>query len=838
MNDKIRFTQITSADYDLTKRYTKEGAEIVSSAIAHMTSGYAKVIEIGDVTQLLGLLPTLQSTQAITCGVPAIGDTALTTRAGAEFRPDAVARTNEAFRFPDTPALFPIDVDLDGSQYRTTGEVLDALEACHPWLKLALRIARPSSSSFVGERGLRGVHVYFAVTSGADIPGLAKRMQIEQWLAGRGYVDISKSGALLVRQLSDALVYQPSRLMFEASPVLGEGITRDVPAGQICEPRPPATYTQGHPSAARAANGMLNARGLPPIKAIDERRFETMKRDAKNSRRREAKKKAIDYQTRNAIASGGDAEMGERYGLLAARALGDKALPAKWTIALRGGVRVTVGEILASLDAYLGQHCADPFDTWRPDLEPKHFGKAEIVMMYDRPGIWSHKLQEFFKLTDERAADLTSPLDMAAEKLCGLVEYPEPVGKKTAPLVNITHGVSLLLREIGCKPSFNASTYALDLDDAPEVGDLLGALSRIGCNNVTKRPIEDALEAVARRNRSDPWKDAALALPQWDKTPRLDTFFSDFAGAPSDEATRLTGCLLFAGIIMRQLRPGAPCPVVPVLIGKGGTGKSRFVQQLAEVLGFPPPPAISFSDDIRMTMAASVSAIAELGEMSGMAKRDMDDVKMWTTECQDVYRGPYERRAESHPRRFVLIGTANKHELNRDETGNRRFMPIFIEGKFSTGWRTEAPQLFAEAKARFCADEGAYRALVEQAADAVLTYNDAAMRRGEGNPASELDDILPEIVARLARTGDRGRFKLVDVMDAVRARLQQRTPTDRVVAAALKRRGCAPKTISGRNFYTVPAEVIVDWGMVDNDAQPAQARAAFEAAQRPQPPLH
>uniref|UniRef100_UPI003F532548 hypothetical protein n=1 Tax=Lactobacillus acidophilus TaxID=1579 RepID=UPI003F532548 len=92
--------------------------------------------------------------------------------------------------------------------------VLDALESASPWLRDVHRVARPSSSSYVGTRGLRGVHVYCGVTNGADIPALAKRMQIEQWAAGHGHVKISRSGALLVRQLADALVYQPSRLMF------------------------------------------------------------------------------------------------------------------------------------------------------------------------------------------------------------------------------------------------------------------------------------------------------------------------------------------------------------------------------------------------------------------------------------------------------------------------------------------------------------------------------------------------------------------------------------------------------------------------------------------------
>lgn len=802
----ITFTQIAAANCELTKRYSfNDNGQIESTAIAHMTEGAARLCTIEDVTSLDAVLRNLQPSEAITCGVPRVGDTALTTRAGVEFRQNAVARTNEAFDWTVGPALCPIDVDVDNGGFASVASVLDALEACHPWLAHITRVARPSSSSFVGGRGLRGVHVYFAVTRGVDIPDLAKRMQAEQWLSNRGSIKISKSGALLVRQLSDAMVYQPSRLMFEANPVCVAPVLREVPDDQAFVVR--ASRPIGPPLKARSPDGLLDAAALGPLREIDMRRFETMKRDAKNARRREAKKIAIDYQRENAIANGLDKQEGERMGLLATRALGDHKLPMSWSVFTAKYGRVTVQQILEGLESALGQQCADPFDAWRTDLEPRHCTKAEIVVMNDKPGIWSHKLQEFFEFTDERAADLSSPLDLAAEKLCGLVEYPEPAGKKAAPLVNITHGVALLLREIECKPSFNASTYALDMDDAPETGDLLDALSRIGCNNVTKKPIEDALDTIARRNRTDPWKDAVLALPQWDKTPRLDTFFTDLCGALPTDALMLTGQVLFAGVIMRQLKPGAPVPVIPVLIGKGGTGKSRFVDALARSMGFPPPPAIAFSDDIKMTMAASVSAIAELGEMSGMAKRDVDDVKMWTTECQDVYRGPWERKATAHPRRFVLVGTANKHALNRDEEGNRRFMPVLVEHRIDPNWVVEAPQLFAEAKARFCVEDGAYDCLIEQAADAVFAHNQEDMKRGIGTDASETDDVLPDLLRGLLRQFG-GKIKGSQIRAALDSTPSGRMIKTREYTKWLTARGWLTERTSAARYYVPPQDFV------------------------------
>lgn len=746
---QITFTQITATNCELTKRYClNEQGQIESTAIAHMTEGHARLCAIDDISQLEVLLRHLTPQQAITCGVPRVGDTALTTRAGAEYRHDAVARTNEAFDWTTGPALCPIDVDVDTGAFSSVAAVLDALETCHPWLTHISRMARPSSSSFVGGRGLRGVHVYFAVTRGVDIPDLAKRMQAEEWLANRGFIKISKSGALLVRQLSDSLVYQPSRLMFEATPILA-GVPREIPEDQRSVLR--TERPVGPPLRARSPDGFLEVSALADMKQIDLRRFETMQRNAKNARRREAKKIAIDYQRENAIANGLDAREGDRYGLLATRALGDHRLPATWTIFVKDIGRQTVQQIVDALPASLGHQCADPFDSWRPDLEPRHCTKAEIVSMGDRVGIWSHKLQEFFEFTDDRAADLASPLEQAAEKLCGLVEYPEPAGKKSAPLVNVTHGLALLLREMGVTPRVNESTYAIERDDVPDAGDLLDALSRIGCSNVTKKPIEDAIETIAQRHRIDPWRDAVLGLPVWDGVARLDTFFSDLCGALPSDALTLTGQVLFAGIVMRQLKPGAPCPIVPVLIGKGGTGKSRFVGALARSLGFPPPPAISFGDEIKMTMAASVSAIAELGEMAGLAKRDIDDVKLWLTECEDVYRAPYGRRAEPHRRRFVLVATANKHETNRDEEGNRRMMPVHVAHRIDPNWVVEAPQIFAEAKARFCVEDGAYDRLIERASDAVFDYNAEDMRNGVGTVATDMDDVLPDVLRSLAR---------------------------------------------------------------------------------------
>lgn len=799
----IRFTLVTADNCAMTKTFSQDPfGNVTSSAIAHMTAGHAQVIDVDSPDQLAAFFPTLGPNQAITCGVPQVGDTLLTTRAGAEFNPNAVARTNEAFRYLDAPALFPIDVDTATGMYRSVGEVLDALEAASPWLRHVYRVARPSSSSFIADRGLRGVHVYVPVSRGTDIPELGKRLQIEQWAAGRGWVTISKSGALLVRQLSDALVYQPSRLMFEAAPQLEGDVQRIVPPEEAWVERA-AQMGAGRPAKYKTAEGWLDAQELPALRDIERRRFEVAVRQAKDRMRVEAKQVALNYHKANALAAGLDD--GDRRGAQALRALGDKRLPASWPLSLAGEPFPTpVETILGNLPAFLGRFCADPFDALRPDLTEHHKTKAEIVAMHGRPGVWSHKLQEFFEFTNDEELELLTPLDIAAENLCGVIdEWPDRKDKKRNSLANVLFAVGLLAKQAGIRLTYDVCLDAFSREGVPTDGEWLRAVTRLGCSCVAAGTLREAMEVLGRLDPVDPWRDTILGLPVWDQRPRVDTLFVDTFGAVPSEAQSYAARVMLAGLVMRQLIPGAPVPVVPVLIGPQGHGKGLFIADLAKAMGFPPPTELSFTDDRRMSMAAARTPLSELCEMAGLNKRDAEDIKRWLTDTQDVYRRPYDKKEEPHPRRFVLCGTANKWELNRDETGNRRLMPVLTVQAPAPDWSVEVPQLLAEAKAKYCSGMEVYYRLIREAAQAVFEFNQDAMSRGEGMPVSDLDDILPPHLERLIN--DRHRVQSSAIRTALDVHTTGRKFSAHEVARWLKARGWQPGADSrGMRYYTAP----------------------------------
>jgi len=122
--------------------------------------------------------------------------------------------------------MFDIDgwsIDID--------QVIPALCEIDPNLKNASILVRVSSSYGVHKTGEQpnidscSYHVWvLGIKDPKDIARYGEDFAKRCWLEGQGYIKVSKTGSMLVRQLIDASVFSPERLVFEASPTLGDGI--------------------------------------------------------------------------------------------------------------------------------------------------------------------------------------------------------------------------------------------------------------------------------------------------------------------------------------------------------------------------------------------------------------------------------------------------------------------------------------------------------------------------------------------------------------------------------------------------------------------------------------
>jgi len=813
----ISFTVLTSTNCALTKEFRLVDGTLIPGTIANMATGFSKKLQIEDVTQLRSVMPLLTAEDALCCGLNVHGDTALTTRRAAENGDPGTPRIGSAFTWPYGEALFPIDVDVDeGSEFRSVDAVLDALESCSPWIKDALRVARPSASSYVHGRALRGVHVYLAATDGQKIPELAKRLQDDQWLGGRGYIKISRSGALLVRQLSDASIYQTQRILFEAAPILHEGVVRRVPDDQQWVIRP-RSVAMGRPPG-HAENGMINVARLAPLKTLQLRQVETMRSLAKQHSKPEANRAAFRWHLARASAQGWDNETAERMATAAIQARDAQQLPRDMLIAFEHGGLRSVGDILTQWEAIAGDPCAAPDDALRDDLTPLHFTKAVLTTRSSKRGIFSYKDQTFY-VFQEQSAPAVDRWTRAAIRLDGAIDYPERMGKGSTPQSNAVTALAALNDELGRPLRYNAATSTANDVSKAESGKILLAMPRLGCLGMTDAGVKAAMATVIFSNSYDPWRDFVDALPAWDRVSRLDTVFEDVCGAPPSPALTATGQYLFAGLVRRQLAPGASHDVVPVLISETqGWGKSRhFVKALAAAVGCPATPAIEFADPVKMSLLARTSMVAELAEMSGHAKRDVEAVKTWATNSDDVYRDLYEVSAAPHPRRFVLIGTANKHELNNDSTGNRRFMPVMVTHEIDHTWTVEVPQLLAEAKERFCENEDTYGLLAATAARAVDAFTKEQMRRGFGTPTDGLDEWLLPIFDRLLAS-DTQKVRSAHVLAQIKQSGLNRDIQPKKVAEWARSRGWTSEKKYNGNVYYPPIDYVPLDSRGDNDS--------------------
>ena len=239
---KYEIVLFTKVDGPLTKRIslTDDGSVFSDGGACVMARGTARRVQINDVSHLATQIGSVNSKQAIALGtLPANlpDEVEITTKAkllNGVARPNVIARTADAVTYrKGKPAFALIDTDSKGMSAAVKAKITElggywpALLSALPELCNVARVTRRSTSSGLSRSdtgellpGSENLHIYITVKDGTDVDRFLRAFHVRCWLAGFGWMRVSKSGALLERSLVDRMVGGPERLVFEGAPIL------------------------------------------------------------------------------------------------------------------------------------------------------------------------------------------------------------------------------------------------------------------------------------------------------------------------------------------------------------------------------------------------------------------------------------------------------------------------------------------------------------------------------------------------------------------------------------------------------------------------------------------
>lgn len=207
--------------------------------------------------------------------------------------------------------------------------------------------------------------------------------------------------------------------------------------------------------------------------------------------------------------------------------------------------------------------------------------------------------------------------------------------------------------------------------------------------------ILEVVLCLAHKNSFHPVKDYLFGLPDWDQVPRAETWLQKYLNATGPQRyLRAVSRKTLVAMIARILKPGCKFDCMPVLIGEQGVRKSTTVLKLAEPWGSDAKVSINDKDGVINMFGKWVM---EFGEMESLRKAEVEAIKEFLVRGTDRLRLPFGKLSEEFPRQCIFIGTTNKDEFLKDETGNRRFWPVSVGECDPEGLMEVRDQLFAEA---------------------------------------------------------------------------------------------------------------------------------------------
>lgn len=249
--------------------------------------------------------------------------------------------------------------------------------------------------------------------------------------------------------------------------------------------------------------------------------------------------------------------------------------------------------------------------------------------------------------------------------------------------------------EFAQKMEFRKDAEWRDLSDA----DILYIQSIIqktqpAFGTVSRMMVQDAIHSNSYNHSHDSVKEYILSL-EWDKVPRVDTWLSHAYATPDDPYHAAVGANWLKGLVQRAMQPGCKFDYVLVLEGPQGAKKSMSLAMLASPWHVETTQTPDNKDFFMLLLG---HLVVEFSEGETISRADTKKLKAIITMQEDVFRLPYAHSVSTIKRRCVFAMTTNEEHYLKDDTGNRRWLPVTIGENIDINWiKANRNQLFAEA---------------------------------------------------------------------------------------------------------------------------------------------
>ncbi|MEI7608131.1 MAG: hypothetical protein WCJ64_12185 [Rhodospirillaceae bacterium] len=363
MSANVELTVFTNKRGRLSKSLSVDAVgNLVKEPMGSLFEGTAQRYRLPNGAKSLAeLLDKMQAPHALALGrVRAdIPDKSPITIKGREYE-GAITRTpNNILYEPGAPAYMLVDLDTKGcppeivARLKAEG-LVSLLAGIVPAIASAARVQRASTSAGLYRTDTQqkftdseGQHLYILVADGADIPRALAVLFKRVWLAGLGWIALSKSGATLKRGVIDAAVDAPERLVFEGAPEIKAPLAQDTAARK-------AIVTVG--------KALDTAETLPDLDAEEEAEFERLVKAAKAKIAPEAVRVEREYKNKEAEKAAKERDIPvEKARTLVEKRMGG-VLMGSDTIRFAYRASATVAEVLSDPESFNGQACADPVE--------------------------------------------------------------------------------------------------------------------------------------------------------------------------------------------------------------------------------------------------------------------------------------------------------------------------------------------------------------------------------------------------------------------------------------------------------------------------------------------